>query len=451
MNLLKCFSSVLLLAYAVVATGQAKHLCDSIVVENANGQQIKKSFFTHDGSGRELSVKNYLYNKKNDTWVGISYEQKEYDAVGNCIHSISSLWNVAVGDWQPTIEQRSSYDAQGRVLDFDSRRWNAQNSVWYGEQRSTTEYDAEGREISVCKYLWNEEKQTWKYSERTQYEYDAAGNLVNKIESNRENDEWVLYLKEDYIYDADNKNVVSILKSIGQDGQWYQYEKYDYTYTHADNLIVEEKTMKMVDCNGKWQNAERYTTYIDDKGSEVATRDETWRIDRWLINNQERSDVNYDVVGNKISDVHYRWIGYDANRKDVWEGVSSVTEKFDANGNRISNIRLAWDNNRGDWKGVVNEEVEYDLTGKVSKEYRRKWNSNESAWVNLSCNTYEYDQQGNKTGEKTSQWDTMTQEWKVFFQGKYVYTYNDQGDIKKIEEYKWEQERGRLVSTIVYY
>lgn len=451
MNLLKCLSSVSLLAYAVVATGQAKQLCDSIVVENANGQQIKKSFFTYDDAGRELSSKSYIYNKKSQTWFGISFEQWEYDAAGNCTRSITALWDNAKGDWQPTVDKRSTYDAQGRLLDLDSRRWNVQRSVWFGEQRSTTEYDAEGREACVYKYLWDEEKQDWKYAERTQYEYDANGNLIQKIESNCDGHDWEYYLKEDYTYDADNKHIVTILKSIGQDNQWYQYEKYEYTYATEAGVTTEEKTMMLIDCNSKWQNAERVTTRRNSHGAEIATRNESWRINKWLIDSQERSDVTYDELGNKVTDVRYRWIGYDAKHNDVWEGVSNISEKFDANGNRISNVRLDWDYNRGKWKGVVNEEFEYNKVGKVAKELRRRWSFHDSDWENMTCNTYEYDKLGNKIGEKTSQWDIFSRDWKLFFQGKYVYIYDAQGNIKKIEEYMWEQERWRLVNTTLYY
>ena len=450
MNLLKYLSTIIILSIAQGVTAQGNQLCDSIIVEDANGIQTKKSLFTYDAKGRLLTEEKLVYNKKVQKWAGLSYEEWSYDAAGNCTHNVVKHWNSAYSDWQPASDKFCRYDSKGRITELDIRKWSAQRSVWIGEQKTTTEYDAQGRQQSVVSFDWDEKQQEWEMAQRTQYEYNTQGNITKITESIRSGAVWQLNHREVVTYDKAGKVKIGDLKSLYSDGQWIDYERNEYSLKVDGNHTFEVVSKQMKGANGEWQNSERLTNEFDEHHTLIANSEETWHIDKWLKINQERSVVKYDERGNKTADSHYRWAGYDANHKDVWMDVSNITEKYDDKGNVLSVIRLVWDERSNKWLGVENVESTYYPSGKVQKRINRIWNAQSGEWENITNNAYEYDEKGSVVRETTAQWNAAAQEWKTFFEGKNEYSY-DNGAVKRIEEFVLNAGEWKRVAVTTYY
>jgi len=254
------------------------------------------------------------------------------------------------------------------------------------------------------------------------YTYDDCDNLINLLEQNLSEDEWVDAQLSTYTYDAYG-NVLT--KSVEN----YEYESVElYTYTRDcnGNVLTEihaypdwgfaTKKTQEYDCDGnvliqltqysedmtEWYNDEMLTYTYDEKGNLVViTSFIWWWAEEWTESYYEK--YTYDENGNQISTLLQYWALWE--EPPVLENDSYYVSTYDENGNRLNYIGYSWWGNA--WHENVMETYTYDGEGRCLTDITSYWMS--GVWQDYGKVEYEY--LVNQTLVEAWEWDWESMDW----------------------------------------
>lgn len=197
-----------------------------------------------------------------------------------------------------------------------------------------------------------------------------------------------------------------------------------------------------------------------------------------VIYGGNKTEMNYDVDGNKKSQCSYYW---DTEIK-AWRGRQKADSTYDANGNLSMIIRARWNNETRQWVPGEKNEMTYNSDGDQILYTVYSWNSITSEWEwdskTESSNTYtidsthiilavnyifenstglwvphhrnevNYDSNGHMTLYNASLLDSTTNSW-VFKDGcfKYERTYDKKGNQTLSSYYNWDSELDQWIGA----
>jgi hypothetical protein len=266
---------------------------DTIVTYDTIGMK-NRIIRTYNASGNPLVQLIELW--QNNAWVNGARYTYSYDASGNLITFIYSVWE---GSWQDYQMISYTYDANGNNLTYLSQYW--EENAWKNFRKSIYGYDLNGKMISGLALSWDTTN-TWVNSYRWTTTYDNNGYPSGEIYETWQSNLWVNMWNDTYVYDASG-NMLSYLEEQWVQGAWVNVWKEDLTYDpsgHLSTMIAQLWT------NNAWELYEQVMFTHDANANMVMETDQTRAINTWQ--NTSRKTYTYDEHGNSVTGMYESWV-----------------------------------------------------------------------------------------------------------------------------------------------
>lgn len=486
-------------------------------VVNKEYKITKKDEFIYDENGNKIGEKKYkLINKElvlfYETGTLDNVTQKKDITFENEINGVYtekyeftyidekevSRINYIYSDnkWVPTKKYENTYE-NGNQLECIYSVYK--DEEWIFKDKSTYEYDETGTRITInsFRYLDNEWvvnakeiriNSRWYYqtivdiinnelSKKTESTYDEKGNVLTKLISKFENDNWILHHKyvytynengacieeNDYVYKRNEWHLFQ--KSINQNNKWLikeyyiynedgsMYSKYEYSYDENDTCITTSKSdyendllVEIEDLiNNEWKDR---VLFIQEDGKYLFKFVYTY-IDNGCITIQSYYDDNNEWVLNSKEENIYNENG----------SFLSQTTSFRENDDWAleSKVEYTYDNDRHTETITISKYID----GKwINTSKKRLINGNMLQELSVSLKNgkldikteYTYDENGTLITQEESEYidnDWLVVSRKNLINGQMCLEFRiatRKGEIVGKDEYTYDTEGNRITT-----
>ncbi len=210
------------------------------------------------------------------------------------------------------------YDSTGNISSFFKEQSSKGEST--KASRYLLSYNVEGKETLGVFQRWSENDSIWKNSLQVSKNYNSFGKKTTEILKHWSRTKgWRNYSKVTYSYDSLKGNLEYKLKEFWWDSSWVFNEfssKKTYKYDENNNIVEEfYQTWNKVDSIFE-PSVKNIYTYNGDKLNILLTQKFN-EDDNWV--NYSRSTYTYNYVGDRITDIREVW------SENKWVGTSGRT------------------------------------------------------------------------------------------------------------------------------
>lgn len=344
--------------HTTVRKSPFKEKVDSVIQGNATSP-LNKIFLTYDEHGNNTLRTYYRY--VNETWTETQKVHYTYDNKNN----LTSSWlaNLTDGKWTPS------------------------------SGKDVYTYDLQRRMTSEAEYIWNDTTETWVPYSKYGYSYNDFDSIAERIQYSPNDfgdDEWRVFLKRNYTYDA-NKKVILVTEVEKKGDSWLDSRKYEYTNDASGNCVEEIHTYYKLNVG----TPKYRTTYQYNVNNQVIEEIDYSRsgVD-WIYH--QKKETSYNNGGSITSQALYYFTD------GTWDPKGKEEHIYDANQNRTSFIAYDYD---GEWKTDFKLVNTYDLTAAAKDIYYPEmvsytnktlsesifiWSDNKGEWTESANSTFYY-------------------------------------------------------------
>ena len=291
------------------------------------------------------------------------------------------------------VKELFTYDERSNIILDETYQWDKESSVWKAFKRRELDFDLEGNVVSDFRYETESGVLEMAYRSSKLYNsvgnlqesyyvlapplygnwegekilnfYNADGDLFRQIEyeCDQSNGEWKQILKKEPIVNLEGVDWFSYSWSTSN-AAWEVYEITAAEYSE-NGMTEQEVSTKYVDGNFSEKTIHDY----NDQSQRIRTSNYFWNFDleEWEL--IDKTEWEYDVLGNVILEIDYVW------RSGISEFVGTIKRElvYDSLGNQLSNSRYVWDYINFDWFGLSKIEREFNSENNLVKEFRFWW------------------------------------------------------------------------------
>lgn len=208
---------------------------------------IIKDEFTYDAQNRLTTIMSLVNN--NGTWENAYKEEVIYNAAGYSYLWMDYDWNSTTNLWIPYSKDEDFFDANGDVEMNLQSEWEDFISVWLDLYKDEYTYDANHQMLTDIYSEFDESTMQWDIWFKDEYSYDENGNYTIAISSDWDGSAWVLWIKEELIFDYsfttdlvvypndyeyEFSHMIEEVNYFFWDEAWYNEEKIVFHYSEKD-------------------------------------------------------------------------------------------------------------------------------------------------------------------------------------------------------------------------
>jgi len=206
-----------------------------------------KEEYSYDAQNRLITVVTLVDN--NGSWEQMIKNETSYNADGYAYLWMDSYWNASNSSWVPDSKNEDFFDANGDVeLNLQSI-FDESTSEWLGVYKSEYTYNANHQMLTEIYSELDEGTMQWAMQDKVEFSYDEYGNNTESISSGWDGSDWVLWNKEEMIFDY----------SVSNDEVLYPSEYDDFQFSHKLT------NANYYEWDGSWLNDEQFVFYYSEK------------------------------------------------------------------------------------------------------------------------------------------------------------------------------------------
>ena len=237
---------------------------------------------------------------------------------------------------------KSSQINKKRLDDVIFQNWITDQ--WVDYMKEEYAYNANEREFTEIDYYKN--GSIWDPSDKFQYVYNSSQNISELKIHEWNTSLWVQVGKMEFIYNAGN--LATLLIYEWNSGAWVLMSKIENTYDGNGHLTIE--IMYFMNA-GEWVAYVKYEhTYINNKRTILTVFDWDFITSQWAFN--WKDEYMYDGSGKLVIETNFDW--YDSQ----WVAYDKFDYFYDTNGNTIREIKYVWNTTGPQW----DENWKYEYT-----------------------------------------------------------------------------------------
>lgn len=183
--------------------------------------------YAYNDKGDQILSKEYKWDTDHWATRELIKSSYTYDANGRIVSSIDTT-AVSELTWQQILRSEFLYDDTGKQISKETYLWDAQSGTWTKESKYAYTYDADDNLILILVNSWKESRTEWVNSKQEEMTYDANGYLLIKVLSTWTNNSWLQFDKKSYYYHGYNTALEQVETSVNvkgtkllRDGQMY--------------------------------------------------------------------------------------------------------------------------------------------------------------------------------------------------------------------------------------
>ncbi|MEQ8362168.1 MAG: T9SS type A sorting domain-containing protein [Cyclobacteriaceae bacterium] len=218
----------------------------------------------------------------------------------------------------------------------------------------------------------------------------------------------------------------SVLIDLGDGQQWIENQKKtEYEYDLNGNIIAFIHYNKAASSDD-WELDYREKDTYNNQNLLIEAVKEIWNSETKEWTKQLKIERTYDSQGNRTSNANLHW----NNDASSWVGDNKLEQGFDEFGNQILDVQYVWNETLNDWEGQVKTDANFDSDSKLISYSYYRWDTNNSSWFNWFHFEYIYT---GLVGEGLGQiWDDTLNDWVDFQKSDRAYN-NDLLLISEVE------------------
>jgi len=251
-----------------------------------------------------------------------------------------------------------------------------ENSNWVDKYRTSNQYDAfNNNTTSLTEVL---ESSAWVNDSKYLLNYDGNGNITEVIVQSWENMEWVNFDREIYAYDNENRMIESIYQ-LWDGSDWMNSDRILYTY---DGPTLSEELHQLWE--DIWVNETIYTYSYDGNNNQIGRLTQQWIDEKWENDQQVAVEFNGHLITQEFYEM---WVD------TAWSNMGLRKIQYDGNNNRTQDTWQYWHSLYG-WVDQTRWTLTYTQNNQLY-EWITELSVPNEGWSYISKLTYSYDQYSN--------------------------------------------------------
>ncbi|MCU4165699.1 T9SS type A sorting domain-containing protein [Carboxylicivirga caseinilyticus] len=179
-----------------------------------------------------LIVKSWSANE--EQWVVDSKKELSYSSDELIYQIITSLKEENSDDFIFSNKAEYTYNDNGNMAKELYQDWDISSNLWQNSYKGEYNYSEEGNCISE---VFSDFYSEWITSYKFEYSYNNEGQRILELDYNWEENQWVVYAKEDLTYDINGK----LVNKYGyywdnSTSQWATSYCFSFNYDENDNI-----------------------------------------------------------------------------------------------------------------------------------------------------------------------------------------------------------------------
>lgn len=205
---------------------------------NNTWQNSMRWMWEYDAAG--MITSEVSQNWMNDAWVNNLQELYTNDA-GLCTEKVTSLWDT--GAWLQVTKREYSYFPSGQLQEIIQHVWV--NNCWNLQQRISSTWDG----TLLDEELFEGWDDAWVTSARNTYSYNADDNLIDMLNEEWENGDWVNGYQHLCTWDGNLCTEHAWRQWI--DNDWVNSSRHCYTFDADENMVED---VSQIWAESEWVN-----------------------------------------------------------------------------------------------------------------------------------------------------------------------------------------------------
>ena len=298
-----------------------------VIAQKNNNQSVnyKNSSF--------ISVRDYLKSTQPQIWYsfftqGNGFSSKATDEFKQALDSTIIMAQAWTKDFVKDESYFYSYDMQGRCVTIQYNEYV--NLVLSPQEKKTMMYDNIGRPLKYIVYEY--EEAVWVSQMKVEYVF--SGDVMSELmlyNWNETSNEWILELKEEITYNANNY-IVSLVTQSWEDGSFINSYKEETTY--YENQYIHESISYIWASSGDWGPLSKTENSYDDNWHNILEIVSDWASVEWRETEKTENTFEEENMVLSILSTNYAYGDWDFEDKNEYT--------YDEFGNTIENIEYEW-------------------------------------------------------------------------------------------------------------
>jgi hypothetical protein len=275
------------------------------------------------------------------------------------------------------------YNNNGLITTFESYTWIG-GTFLMGVSKYENTYNSNKKVLVNTVYQWDLISSTWKFTTKTENSYDANNNLATTLDYSWDNtlNVWNKTTKSDFSYNTNNKLTTEI-ESKWVNLNWINYSKNDYKFNalEKDTLVLGSTW----DSTSSSWNISNKTRFIYDSKNNLSDFEFwDWNSGTNTWTGVAKIEMIYDSNNLPVSSVTSVW----DSGTSAWKGLSKSTITYYAN--HLEQYTINYIPNGNSWLEDKRTETIYDGNNNITIENSYDWNSTTNSWDKIEISTYYY-------------------------------------------------------------
>lgn len=219
-----------------------------------------KDEYAYDFNGNQTQDISYEWD--GNQWVNSEKNENSYDSHGNRVKLIYSDWNGS--KWLNYYKEESVYDDENNLTQNISYQWSdLPDDMWIASSKNEFVYDLNGNQTQNISYYW--QNGLWEKMFKTEFVFNTNDKITQSFEYGWDGENWVVMEKYESFYD-DNENITEYVLSEWNGIAWVEAAKYTYEYDASGNMTLSNLIYFLEDQNIVFLKEE---SVYDDYGNNI--------------------------------------------------------------------------------------------------------------------------------------------------------------------------------------
>jgi len=382
-----------------------KYLLDSSFISrfrSPSDSSLTRIYYDYDAGGNQI-LENAI-----STCFGCSSGEpgkveSEFDEHGNRTKYISYML-TPTNHYIPEFKVEQSFDSGNILKLYSSYVWDSKSDQWINYLKREYIYDDNDKLIEEVHYEWDINSNLWNYYFKIEQRFDVDGNnlLYATYHYNKTTGIWAGDEKKESVFEDKKLKFFVVSNWDESSGDWINAEKTEITNDAASDKII-YVTFRWNEIEKRWDNYNKY---------------------------------DYSFGSNKKIAL---LISFSVDDDKQWVESFKEEYSYDNRENEILEVRFGWNTLTNQWINEWKHEMDYSSENQLTSNIYYSWDHPTSLWILASKVDFSFDIYGNKIREITYSWDLTNSQWSIYYKFEYFYslhTFTNKPDQFEIQQPK---------------